>query len=552
MDNTTDTTFAPLDASGDVMSQLQSLTLKEDAKHDLARVVDFIDAPAIMKEKGTTPFDEPESTPSNLIPGLRTLGSTYDVLRGQYADSLSTKQQVIDWDKTEFHPQEFGGKTYNVSEAVNFNYNTKGNYYSSSGTTATEYIMELSSHADLGVGFRGFSASASVDFTKSQLQNLSHAFTRVTHEATHYSLSLIPPTEIRPLLKSWFVNDLENMEPLDLYQKYGTHLLNSLTIGGRALFLTATDTRSYSSEISFSVAAKISASYKLADGHMELSVEERAAMNSFNASSEFSITTKGGDPKYGNEEFLKNVEAWAGSIIDYPEFVDFGSFPCLIGLWDFASTPDRCNVLREAYKTYVATYTPDLGITGPYIWARISYDLPERKNAYAAVSNGWITYKFPDYNDDGWYFITPGLGGRGAIIAKELVPGALAKVKWQEIFVAPARDIAIIQPPCTRFWRAISPSSDYVAMGVVAVSAIAASQLPSEPPAALADHFRALHRSAVIPALTGVSRTFTFESRYFFAIDDIYWFAGKQLPPQAECFRMGPHKQMVILEGDDW
>ncbi|KAI0693082.1 hypothetical protein BC835DRAFT_1416168 [Cytidiella melzeri] len=547
MDNTTDTTFAPLDASGDVMSQLQSLTLKEDAKHDLARVVDFIDAPAIMKEKGTTPFDEPESTPSNLIPGLRTLGSTYDVLRGQYADSLSTKQQVIDWDKTEFHPQEFGGKTYNVSEAVNFNYNTKGNYYSSSGTTATEYIMELSSHADLGVGFRGFSASASVDFTKSQLQNLSHAFTRVTHEATHYSLSLIPPTEIRPLLKSWFVNDLENMEPLDLYQKYGTHLLNSLTIGGRALFLTATDTRSYSSEISFSVAAKISASYKLADGHMELSAEERAAMNSFNASSEFSITTKGGDPKYGNEEFLKNVEAWAGSIIDYPEFVDFGSFPCLIGLWDFASTTDRCNVLKEAYKTYVAQYTPDLGVNGPYLSARITYNLNEEKDAYIVCSDtSWITYKFPDYNSDGWYFISPGLGGCGAVIVKERVPGALAKVKWQEIFTVPATDTPGIEPPATRFWRAIPPSSDYLAMGVVAAFAFTARHLPSQPSASLADHFRAVHKSALAAAERGVSIEYKPNNRHFFAIDGTYWFAGKYLPLRQDCLRLDP--EMVDWE----
>jgi hypothetical protein len=28
---------------------------------------------------------------------------------------------------------------------------------------------------------------------------------------------------------------------------------------------------------------------------------------------------EGGDPRYGNEDFLKNVEAWAASIINYPE-----------------------------------------------------------------------------------------------------------------------------------------------------------------------------------------------------------------------------------------
>lgn len=42
----------------------------------------------------------PETTPSNYIPGLFTLGSTYDVLNGKYADSKSAIQQVIDWNKS--------------------------------------------------------------------------------------------------------------------------------------------------------------------------------------------------------------------------------------------------------------------------------------------------------------------------------------------------------------------------------------------------------------------------------------------------------------------
>lgn len=29
----------------------------------------------------------------------------------------------------------------------------------------------------------------------------------------------------------------------------------------------------------------------------------------------------GGDPKYGNENFLNNTEKWAESILDFPEYV---------------------------------------------------------------------------------------------------------------------------------------------------------------------------------------------------------------------------------------
>ena len=48
--------------------------------------------------------DEPSGpdTPSDYIPGLYILGSTYDVLNGKYADSKSALQQVIDWDKSSY------------------------------------------------------------------------------------------------------------------------------------------------------------------------------------------------------------------------------------------------------------------------------------------------------------------------------------------------------------------------------------------------------------------------------------------------------------------
>lgn len=42
-------------------------------------------------------------TPADYIPGLYTLGSTYNVLNGKYADSKSALQQVIDWDKSSLY-----------------------------------------------------------------------------------------------------------------------------------------------------------------------------------------------------------------------------------------------------------------------------------------------------------------------------------------------------------------------------------------------------------------------------------------------------------------
>ena len=68
-------------------------------------------------------------------------------------------------------------------------------------------------------------------------------------------------------------------------------MLRSLTIGGRALFLTSTDSRTYSSSLSIEAAARISASYLVASGNMDLSVAQKQAMESFNESSQTAVIT---------------------------------------------------------------------------------------------------------------------------------------------------------------------------------------------------------------------------------------------------------------------
>jgi hypothetical protein len=194
------------------------------------------------------------TVPSNYIPGLYTLGMTYNVLNGKYADSKSALQQVIDWPQSKSpastvlllafvyctgnaRTQTFGGNDYSVPEIVNFTRNTTSEYYSSYGKTTSDYSKSLSVHAGFEASYMGFSASGSTDYSESQSENLANAFTRVTYSVTHYDLSLAPNSVIQACLKSWFVHDLDTMDPTQLYRQYGTHLLRSLTVGGHAVFL---------------------------------------------------------------------------------------------------------------------------------------------------------------------------------------------------------------------------------------------------------------------------------------------------------------------------
>ena len=156
----------------------------------------------------------------------------------------------------------------------------------------TEYSNSLSVHAGMDANFPGFSASACSDFNDSQRENLANSFTRITYLVTQYKLSLPPVSEVRQYFKPWFIENLEGRDPIEFYREYGTHMLRSLIVGGRAVFLTSTDSRTYSSSLPIEAAARISASYLVASGSMELSAAQKQAMESFNESSQTAVVTR--------------------------------------------------------------------------------------------------------------------------------------------------------------------------------------------------------------------------------------------------------------------
>ncbi|KAI0700905.1 MAC/Perforin domain-containing protein [Cytidiella melzeri] len=484
-------------------------------------------------------------TPTDYIPGLLTLGSTYNVLNGKYADSKSCLQQVIDWNKDTVRVQAFGGKSYSIPDIVNYNINATSDYRSTYGKTLTDYTKSLSVKAGFDASYKGFSASASADYSESQRENISHVFTRISFNVTHYDLSLPPVRHVRKYLKSWFVDDLKDMDPIELFKEYGTHFLRSLTIGGRALFLYSTDTRTYNSDFSVEAAAKISASYLVASGGIELSASQKKAMQSFNESSECTVVTKGGDPRYGNEEFLKNVENWAGSVVDYPAFVEFGSLPCFTGIWELSDDKDRRETLQKAYANYVKLYAQELELPGPYVEARLNTNYDDKKDAYMTVTlepNATTIYniflRYPPDRTDSWYIISLGAGGEAkSVLAKELVPGALAPVKWQEVLLV---DVTHPTIKATRFWKAIPPTSDYIALGCIGMSGTSASAIPAQPPTSLAGRFRAVHKRALTTALYGAQGFVYYgtggPNRLFYAVDYRYWFVGKELPLKSDCY----------------
>ena len=159
------------------------------------------------------------------------------------------------------------------------------------------------------------------------------------------------------------------------------------------------------------------------------------------------------------------------------------------------------------------------------------------------------------YSDDSversgdWYLISPGVHwAPKPVLARELVPGALAPVKWVEVFTNTYQ----YKTGATRVWKAVPPTSDYIALGVVAMSAASASALPSQPPDALAGRFRAIHKLALTRSSKGVTDSYQFRGKggIVYRVDHRYILAGNERPVQGDTFVLDP--KMAIKDWGSW
>ena len=146
------------------------------------------------------------------------------------------------------------------------------------------------------------------------------------------------------------------------------------------------------------------------------------------------------------------------------------------------------------------------------------------------------------------------MGGIRPVIASELVPGALAPVKWEIAFVG-----EYYSTNRTTFWRAIPPSSDYVALGCVAFTNPTSSSAPSRPPDSIASRFRAVHKRAITTAssLTPKYTAYKYQG-VVYGIESRYISTGTNFPVTADCYKLDPknsvqefHWNMGLISSTD-
>ena len=151
-----------------------------------------------------------------------------------------------------------------------------GSYDLISGETAEEYRKSLSVGVKVSGGYGLFSADVKAHFSKNEIASFNHTFVTLHHHYDLWTIGLpdISTLKMVPTVKA-DIDGTRRLSPSGVIRKYGTHVVVSAVIGGRARYSCFVDRSKYKSETNIVVA--VEAAYKGAlnlDASMETQHKE--------------------------------------------------------------------------------------------------------------------------------------------------------------------------------------------------------------------------------------------------------------------------------------
>jgi hypothetical protein len=233
----------------------------------------------------------PETTPDEgdlglaAFPGMDSIGFSYDVFGGKFASPESTRVPLFDLG--ELVPIQTNWGRYRAPDTVRIQKLEGATITATSGTRSRDYQTNLASRVGLRGGYGFFRGSLDLEFN--EVQRRSTVFTFVTqNDEYNIALLTIDPSgsDLRDYVRSSVADDLATMDPVDLFDTYGTHFLRSLIAGAAATYSAATNVTEYESDVSIAAAAKLS--YLGATGQeaeAEMEARDREAIQEFRKAS---------------------------------------------------------------------------------------------------------------------------------------------------------------------------------------------------------------------------------------------------------------------------
>ncbi|MGD8741313.1 MAG: MAC/perforin domain-containing protein [Desulfobacterales bacterium] len=272
-----------------------------------------------------------------------------------------------------------------------------------SGENKTEFYDEFFAKASVSGVYDGFSGEITSNFNKSALKNRAHSFATANIAQTYYRLIILDTAR----LKEDVLKDLMNMEPVALFDKYGTHYLKSIYIGGSVSFSSFVD-RSKVTE-NFNIEAAVNASYaevvkgSASGGSVAKSDIEQVTRHK-------KILVKGGNPALASNiqdgvgEPAENYHDWAASVPKFMSISDIAD-QGMVPIYELVKDEQRRAELEKAWTPYMEAHTDELLKEGePEVIAKdASFILKGEDGRYfgKAPYDRWSQYYYPTISSTG-------------------------------------------------------------------------------------------------------------------------------------------------------
>ena len=400
------------------------------------------------------------------LPGTDIIGKGYNATE-HYADASSLTLPVFDLGRFDATVTAPNGKVYalpsSIKDSCIFADMSRGNYHCISGETAEEYRKSLSVDVKVSGEYGLFSGSVKTHFSKDEIASFNHTFVTLYHHFDLWTIGL-PDISTLPMLRSAKadIDGTSRMSPSGVIRKYGTHVVVSAVIGGRARYSCFVDRSKYKSETNIVVA--VEAAYKGAlNLDASMATQHKEAVEKLKSSSRVDFDTIGGEFKAGFNP--ASFVDWMNSFKEHPVLVDFTK-RSLIEIYKLAAKEQRRNELKEAFIQYIKDsekLVPDnIPLLEVEIVSAQSVDrIGSDRGSGAKMNLAVYRPKLPE----GWYWVgQSGNCNTKLIRVKPLVPGVVTdplgyQCAWTDAGSGKDHGYSL--------WN-ISPQPNYRALGGIA------------------------------------------------------------------------------------
>lgn len=348
----------------------------------------------------------------NLIPGASTLGFGINIATS--VDPTQTTSRIVTLETADGTTYSFGGKDYLLPSNVSPNDVAAASISSNTYVSRSDFTTKMAASMSVSASGWGFSGEFDAAYNSLKSGDSVSVYGRVEEQIQLFSVKLdqvqgaaLDPTFQGELnaLPAKFTQDTQQ-QFFDFFTKYGTHVIDKTTLGGRLHYLVTVDSASSFSEADASSNMSLEYESVFANAGMNAHAEWGQINTSWFASRRAELAIIGGDPSIlshaippsdPNVEVNYNdlVSQWTDSVKKMMAITGYSIQPI------YSAAPvGQVAVLTQALNTYLNASVI------AYSTLKVSLKVNERlriTGGDTSVTVGNNTYDPPNFPGSGQY-----------------------------------------------------------------------------------------------------------------------------------------------------